>query len=1508
MDLTGGQLTYTAEDGEVNKVLVDVTQQGGVDYVRLRETGSVSILVQEDENGSTGGLVVVSAQEVLAPSSLVNAFEITTGDMDDTLALALSAGLPAKIVVSTGPAVAGDVVTVFGTSGDDAIALSPGRLADGTKAVALSENGAVADIAVAGLLNIDLSQNGSDSLTVDRSITGYGHAVDLNVVGGGDKPDTMSVVAPGTVPQTLTLADGHVRADDAATGSELLLGRSDNIAIDQPKVTIEVIDTRNGDTPIGPDTFSTFLLDTGATSILAAAEATAEMEQSAQDQGIPFRKYDIPYLEQGVAGYDVWDVSKPYRVDYAGNSGVRNTLNDVQFLNSEDNSFSFLGPWGIVGMPAMVDKVTTLDLTKWHDLQDPEDLSMTVDFSSSLPAPTGHQYTIPLHLQSFPNDGQQPGGPVPISAPLPFVHVKTQDGGYKSEGQFLVDTGAQLSMISTATAIALGLDRNHNGTLEDEALDHIEVGGVGGTVSVPLLSVDRASITTDQGPDMVWTDLLVGVIDITSEDGPQIDGIFGMDYLTSGWASKVLNALLGLPGQEEDGYFQHISFDFRDAANMNGSMILDVTPERDVVTDPQLSTLNISYTNINSVSVLGGDGDDTFNVTPSTIINYVLDGGGQYLGDQLNLVPGVYTVDDDGSTARITGYKDVQYSDIEYKNFGGAAPAGVKVVPTNGLETTEAGGTASFTVVLSSRPTTDVSIAVSSSDETEGTVSTSVLTFTPDDWYTPQTVVVTGVDDSVDDGDVAYSIVLSSASSDDPQYSGLDPADVSVVNADDDLSTATVTVATSQQGSAYGQELTFTATVGGAGETPSGTIQFVVDGVDFGDPAALASGSAVSLSTALLGAGNHVVQAFYSGDGQYAGGDGAFTQTVVKAGLAIIPDDKGRQVGQANPALTYQLVGFANGEDATSAGVTGSATLTTTAKADSPAGTYPITVSGSGTLSAANYEFPSGLFGTGTLTVTAGAASVIVGSTLPDSTYGQSVSFMVTVDGAGPVPTGTVQFVVDGAKFGDPVALVSGAATSASTVLLGAGSHVVTANYLGDSNYATAGVQYSQDVAKAALEIVPDDKSRQVGQANPTLTYTLVGFVNGEDATSAGITGIATLATAAAAGSPSGTYPITLSSSGTLSAVNYDFPADQYGAGTLTVTAGAASVVVGSTLPDSTYGNSVSFTVTVAAGGPVPTGTVQFLVDGAKLGDPVVLVSGAATSTSTALLGAGGHVVSAEYSGDANYAAAGAQYTQDVAKATPVLTWDDPADIVYSTALGSSQLDATASVSGTFAYTPVAGTVLAAGSGQSLSVVFTPDDSANYESASKTVLINVLPLIPPTVQGVVVNDGSAQRSMVTSLTVTIHGVVDLAAGSIVLQHRGGGDVPVSVATSVDGDDTIVVLTFSGSEVVAGSLADGRYILIVHGELIHDAKGVALDGDDDGGPGGDYVDEAVFRLYGDSDGDGDVDNSDVLRFKSAYKSSAGQDGYIGFLDFNGDGVIDLIDFNEIKKRYGKNLFI
>src|SRR5207248_2595572 len=108
--------------------------------------------------------------------------------------------------------------------------------------------------------------------------------------------------------------------------------------------------------------------------------------------------------------------------------------------------------------------------------------------------------------------------------------------------------------------------------------------------------------------------------------------------------------------------------------------------------------------------------------------------------------------------------------------------AGITVNPTSGLVTTEAGGTASFTVILNSQPTASVTISLSSSDTTEGTLAPASLAFTPVNWSAAQTVTVTGVDDAIVDGDVAYTIVTAAASSSDSTYNGLNPADVSVTN------------------------------------------------------------------------------------------------------------------------------------------------------------------------------------------------------------------------------------------------------------------------------------------------------------------------------------------------------------------------------------------------------------------------------------------------------------------------------------------------------------------------------------------------------------------------------------------------------------------------------------------------------------------------------------------------------------------------------------------------------
>jgi len=169
----------------------------------------------------------------------------------------------------------------------------------------------------------------------------------------------------------------------------------------------------------------------------------------------------------------------------------------------------------------------------------------------------------------------------------------------------------------------------------------------------------------------------------------------------------------------------------------------------------------------------------------------------------INLTPGTYRVREVPQTGwqqtwPTSGYYTVtlaagQWFSEGYFGNRETPPSGFTVTPTSGLVTTEGGGTTAFTVKLNSQPTANVSVGLSSSDTTEGTVFPTGLTFTTANWSTPQTVTVTGVDDWVDDGDIAYTIVTAAAVSSDPNYNGLNPPNVSATNLDNDVAGFTVT-------------------------------------------------------------------------------------------------------------------------------------------------------------------------------------------------------------------------------------------------------------------------------------------------------------------------------------------------------------------------------------------------------------------------------------------------------------------------------------------------------------------------------------------------------------------------------------------------------------------------------------------------------------------------------------------------------------------------------------------
>ncbi len=123
--------------------------------------------------------------------------------------------------------------------------------------------------------------------------------------------------------------------------------------------------------------------------------------------------------------------------------------------------------------------------------------------------------------------------------------------------------------------------------------------------------------------------------------------------------------------------------------------------------------------------------------------------------------------------------------------------AGITVSETT-LTVAEAGGSGTFTVVLESQPTADVTIAVSSDATGNATVSPATLTFTSANWATAQTVTVTGVDDSIETPDRTASIVLT-VTSGDAAFNGIDLANVAVTVTNDDFFDAVATAEVFQE-------------------------------------------------------------------------------------------------------------------------------------------------------------------------------------------------------------------------------------------------------------------------------------------------------------------------------------------------------------------------------------------------------------------------------------------------------------------------------------------------------------------------------------------------------------------------------------------------------------------------------------------------------------------------------------------------------------------------------------
>jgi hypothetical protein len=448
------------------------------------------------------------------------------------------------------------------------------------------------------------------------------------------------------------------------------------------------------------------------------------------------------------------------------------------------------------------------------------------------------------------------------------------------------------------------------------------------------------------------------------------------------------------------------------------------------------------------------------------------------------------------------------------------------------------------------------------------------------------------------------------------------------------LSTSTV-LTSSLSPSMPGNAVVFTATVTSSVGTPTGSVTFSDSGTALGVGTLNGSGVA-TYSTTALAPGAHLITATYGASGNYlADTSSVLTQAVQQTVVVTLTSS----VSPSQPGSS----------------VTFTATL------------------------AAGSTTP-----TGSITFLDGATMIGIG------TLSSGITATVTPGSSG-MPTGAVTFLNGATPLGTATLDGSGAATFATSGL-GVGSHSIIANYAGDADNLPS---------TATLTFVVSD-------GVPVITWTNPGaIVYGTTLSSTQLNATASVPGTFAYSPAAGTTPVT--GTDTLSVTFTPTDTADYTAATATVTltvtqatpaitwATPAAITSGaalnSTQLDATASTAGTFVYTPAAGTIPATGS------------DILSVTFTPTDTT-------------------NYTTAIATVTLTVGKATPTITWATPAAIIGGAALSSAQLNATASLPGTFVYTPAAGTTPATGS-DILSVTFTPTDTTDYNTATATVTLTV---------------------------------------------------------------------------------------------------------------------------------------------------------------------------------------
>jgi hypothetical protein len=305
-------------------------------------------------------------------------------------------------------------------------------------------------------------------------------------------------------------------------------------AIDLPRVLFLLKRQANGPAlgPGGRFEVNYAFLDTGGSGILLSLE-TANL------LGIGVEP-NARFVDIGIGGDEYFDVSEPLYIGLAdyeeknpGEPNVYKVLGPGRVQVKKESAGILGQPLDIMGVPVMAGRIVVLNSGATNDLghfaaeiKEPGDPSIPkVDL------------TVALQFENFLN----PNNPKNIP-PLPSLsHNPVIDNivigyrGKRSKGNWLFDTGATVSFISTDQAKRIGLMDKNGRPLVTQAFS-VPVGGVGAMVQIPGFEIDELTVPTLSGRNLVYDKPRLGVHDITYFDEDKgkfvtLDGVFGSNFL-----------------------------------------------------------------------------------------------------------------------------------------------------------------------------------------------------------------------------------------------------------------------------------------------------------------------------------------------------------------------------------------------------------------------------------------------------------------------------------------------------------------------------------------------------------------------------------------------------------------------------------------------------------------------------------------------------------------------------------------------------------------------------------------------------------------------------------------------------------------------------------------------------------------------------------------------------------------------------------------------------------------